>query len=540
MQIGADAYFDVAAPTRPGEVAPAPVESEAFDTHLDAYLDEPAHDPADHIDPDHAEPEAEAYAAPPRDQAPQSELQVLASLSASEPPREAPVDPGADTVTGAEGVSDAAGAAPQQTQAGPHAQRTSGNAEAQSGAQTATAQAQQSANAPATTPQSTQSAAATSNADSAAQPTEPAQTSAPTQSASIAAPSDASVQNASATTTAPTHTDVRAAHTVAQAQAAQPAAIQNAATQTPPSQRAAQTQTASATQQTSTNGAASEGQTATPVQTGADATTTSAQAQSAPAANAPAAAQATRQSFNLAALTTADVAEGDAASTTQKFDAATAPAAGKQAAAASKSAAASAQTAPQGAGKESGFAALLAPLIDSGAQTASQTAPTHHAPAPGAVDAAAQTSHARAELSANAHTTPAAAQVSREIIRRFNGDSTRFEMRLDPPDLGRVEVRMEVSRDNRVTAVVAADSPQALSELSRHARDLEQALNAAGLELSENGLSFDLTQQREQMADLRDGQTGARAGAADAGETQSEARTARLERWQGVRVDLVA
>ncbi|MEZ6022856.1 MAG: flagellar hook-length control protein FliK [Hyphomonadaceae bacterium] len=84
--------------------------------------------------------------------------------------------------------------------------------------------------------------------------------------------------------------------------------------------------------------------------------------------------------------------------------------------------------------------------------------------------------------------------MGREIIRRFDGGNTSFELRLDPPELGRVEVRLEVSRDHRVTAMIAADSPQALTELARHARELEQTLQAAGLELSDSGLSFDLRQ----------------------------------------------
>jgi flagellar hook-length control protein FliK len=103
---------------------------------------------------------------------------------------------------------------------------------------------------------------------------------------------------------------------------------------------------------------------------------------------------------------------------------------------------------------------------------------------------------------------PAAAQVAREIVRRFEGDNTHFELRLDPPELGRVEVRLEVSRDHRVTAVVAADTPQALAELARHARDLEQALQSAGLQLSENGLSFDLRKGGDHAQETTEGKTG--------------------------------
>ncbi len=139
---------------------------------------------------------------------------------------------------------------------------------------------------------------------------------------------------------------------------------------------------------------------------------------------------------------------------------------------------------------------------------------------------------------------PAVVQVSREIIRRFNGESTRFELRLDPPELGRVEIRLEVSRDHRVTATVGADSPQALAELSRHARDLEQALQSAGLELTEGGLSFDLSDRSQNPDDAGPAENRAARDDAEAsaetGAAQRPARPLGLQSWRGVRVDLVA
>ena len=138
--------------------------------------------------------------------------------------------------------------------------------------------------------------------------------------------------------------------------------------------------------------------------------------------------------------------------------------------------------------------------------------------------------------------TPAAAQVARKIVRQFNGENTRFELRLDPPELGRVEVRLEVSRDHRVTAVVSADSPQALSELARHARELEQTLQSAGLQLNDNGLSFDLRQSRDEADN--DGAPGRHRGGDDElneapAHEHVAARPIGLERWRGVRVDVM-
>lgn len=136
-----------------------------------------------------------------------------------------------------------------------------------------------------------------------------------------------------------------------------------------------------------------------------------------------------------------------------------------------------------------------------------------------------------------------ATQVGREIVRRFDGGNTSFEIRLDPAELGRVEVRMEVSRDHRVTAVITADSPQALTELARHARELESQLQSAGLQLSDNGLSFDLRQQTNgrdtQEAGSSQRVTDDNEAAAEQQKTAQTARPVGFERWRGVRVDMM-
>ncbi|MEJ0058347.1 MAG: flagellar hook-length control protein FliK [Terricaulis sp.] len=181
------------------------------------------------------------------------------------------------------------------------------------------------------------------------------------------------------------------------------------------------------------------------------------------------------------------------------------------------------------------------------APDAQQAAPAPAAPAPaqpiGLVQpGAAQQPQTALETTAK-QAAPVQAQIGREIIRRFNGESTSFTLRLDPAELGRVDVRLEVSRDHRVTAVVHADNPQALAELSRNARDLEQALQSAGLQLAENGLSFDLSDRRGAFAAQDKNTSGARGietATVTPDEPQAIARPIGLEQWRGVRVDLVA
>lgn len=81
-----------------------------------------------------------------------------------------------------------------------------------------------------------------------------------------------------------------------------------------------------------------------------------------------------------------------------------------------------------------------------------------------------------------------------QIARKFNDGGRVFDIRLDPPELGRVEVRLELGPDNKVSAVLSAERADTLSELQRNSKDLEKALADAGLELGEDGLSFSLSE----------------------------------------------
>jgi flagellar hook-length control protein FliK len=81
-------------------------------------------------------------------------------------------------------------------------------------------------------------------------------------------------------------------------------------------------------------------------------------------------------------------------------------------------------------------------------------------------------------------------------------------VRLEPAALGRVEVRLDFSHDNRVSALIAADRPETLEVLQRDSRALERSLQEAGLRLADNALSFSLRQEHRQ----RQGAAGEPAG----------------------------
>jgi chemotaxis protein MotD len=82
-----------------------------------------------------------------------------------------------------------------------------------------------------------------------------------------------------------------------------------------------------------------------------------------------------------------------------------------------------------------------------------------------------------------------------EIAGKALAGKNRFEIRLDPPELGRIEVRLDVDRDGNVTSRLTADRADTLDLLRRDAAGLERALQDAGLKTAENGLQFTLRDQ---------------------------------------------
>lgn len=89
----------------------------------------------------------------------------------------------------------------------------------------------------------------------------------------------------------------------------------------------------------------------------------------------------------------------------------------------------------------------------------------------------------------------AASQVAAEIARNLKNSQTRFQMRFDPPELGRVEVNMKVASDGSVQAHLIVERPETLDMFLRDQRGLERALEAAGLNTSSSDLQFSLKQE---------------------------------------------
>jgi hypothetical protein len=82
-----------------------------------------------------------------------------------------------------------------------------------------------------------------------------------------------------------------------------------------------------------------------------------------------------------------------------------------------------------------------------------------------------------------------------EIASHARAGKNRFEIRLDPPDLGRIDVRLDVDREGKVTSHLVVDRPETLDLLRRDAPQLERSLQQAGLKTADNALQFSLRDQ---------------------------------------------
>jgi flagellar hook-length control protein FliK len=115
-------------------------------------------------------------------------------------------------------------------------------------------------------------------------------------------------------------------------------------------------------------------------------------------------------------------------------------------------------------------------------------------PLSGPAGAAANAAHAAvidAPASQISHAAIAAlSQIAAQIVRRLEGRSTRFEMALRPDDLGRVDVKLDIDSDGRLTARLAFDNPLAATDLRGRADELRRQLEQAGFQLSDNALDF--------------------------------------------------
>jgi flagellar hook-length control protein FliK len=91
--------------------------------------------------------------------------------------------------------------------------------------------------------------------------------------------------------------------------------------------------------------------------------------------------------------------------------------------------------------------------------------------------------------------------VAVEIASQASAGKQHFEIRLDPPELGRIDVKLDIDGDGNATTRLVVERSETLDLLKRDSHQLERALQQAGLKTSDNALEFSLRQQFTQNDD---------------------------------------
>ena len=115
--------------------------------------------------------------------------------------------------------------------------------------------------------------------------------------------------------------------------------------------------------------------------------------------------------------------------------------------------------------------------------------------------------------------TPNMAALGVAIATRNLSGARQFDIRLDPPELGRVEVRLSIDSTGKASAHLSADQQHTLDLLQKDSSGLTRALRDAGLDVAQNGLNFSLRQQgggNENRGFSARGRTGSQSLAATA------------------------
>lgn len=146
--------------------------------------------------------------------------------------------------------------------------------------------------------------------------------------------------------------------------------------------------------------------------------------------------------------------------------------------------------APVFAGLSGSIAAAAAGAPGAGAKPSPQIEGAARDPAPRTAAETLKAARASAPREA-----PSTQDFARLLARKLDDGATAFHLRLDPPELGRVEAKLLMGEDGKAALALAFDNQAALDLFSRDEAQLRAALTAAGFNAGGADISFSLNQR---------------------------------------------
>jgi flagellar hook-length control protein FliK len=133
--------------------------------------------------------------------------------------------------------------------------------------------------------------------------------------------------------------------------------------------------------------------------------------------------------------------------------------------------------------------------------------------------------------------------VSVLLARAGKNQVNDFIIRMDPPELGRIEVQLKMHDDGTVQAVIASDNPNTHDLLRREASTIERALTESGFRTGSDGLSFNLKQQssdQQRRDPEKYNSSAANTGAATDDNIPSSVFAPLRQRYENARINISA
>lgn len=99
-------------------------------------------------------------------------------------------------------------------------------------------------------------------------------------------------------------------------------------------------------------------------------------------------------------------------------------------------------------------------------------------------------------------------QVIVHLHRALASGDNRLSIQLNPTDLGRIDIKLDMASDGKVQGTVVVSNPSTLDMLQKDARGLERALQEAGLQADPGSLNFSLGGQQQDGSSRQAAQNG--------------------------------
>lgn len=91
------------------------------------------------------------------------------------------------------------------------------------------------------------------------------------------------------------------------------------------------------------------------------------------------------------------------------------------------------------------------------------------------------------------------------VAARARGGERQFDIRLDPAELGRIDVRLSIDEQGTATTRIAVERADTLDLLQRDARALERALSQAGFKTEDGSVQFSLRNDNDDASHRQPG-----------------------------------